>query len=234
MTLCLCASARCSRSRKASSSSRKRTKRNPINKLCRYLTRCRGANRSASANIKSNTARCHDDPSHCSQLSPTAPPPYRAPHDPARVPEIVAALKKVSSSPRLARVGVRVAGQPRYRSVCRIRRGRTSVKASLPCKMIILLQGEIYVRREHGGPAALFIGRSGQITGLLPFSRMKAYGGLGYTSAASWWLEFDRSLFPEMVKTIPAITERVVGHSPGSRARNHTHGAAVRKVERSG
>ena len=40
---------------------------------------------------------------------------------------------------------------------------------------------------------------------------MKAYGGLGYTSAASWWLEFDRSLFPEMVKTIPALTERVVG-----------------------
>ncbi len=26
---------------------------------------------------------------------PTVPPPYRAPHDPARVPEIVAALKKV-------------------------------------------------------------------------------------------------------------------------------------------
>ena len=51
----------------------------------------------------------------------------------------------------------------------------------------------------------------GQITGLLPYSRMKAYGGLGYTSAASWWLEFDRSLFPEMVKTIPALTERVVG-----------------------
>jgi signal transduction histidine kinase len=78
-------------------------------------------------------------------------------------------------------------------------------------KMTVLLQGEIYVRREHGGPAALFIGRSGQITGLLPFSRMKAYGGLGYTSAASWFLEFDRSLFPEMVRTIPAITERVVG-----------------------
>ena len=77
--------------------------------------------------------------------------------------------------------------------------------------MAVLLRGEIYVRREHGGPAALFIGRSGQITGLLPFSRMKAYGGLGYTSAASWWLEFDRSLFPEMIKTIPALTERVVG-----------------------
>ena len=78
-------------------------------------------------------------------------------------------------------------------------------------KMTILLQGEIYVRREHGGPAALFIGRSGQITGLLPFSRMKAYGGLGYTSAPTWGLEFDRSLFPEMLKAIPSLTERLVG-----------------------
>ena len=26
---------------------------------------------------------------------PAVPPPYRAPHDPARIPEIVAALKKV-------------------------------------------------------------------------------------------------------------------------------------------
>ncbi len=78
-------------------------------------------------------------------------------------------------------------------------------------KMSILLQGEIFVRREHGGAGALFIGRSGQITGLLPFSRMKAYGGLGYTSAPTWGLEFDRSVFPEMVKAIPSLTERVVG-----------------------
>jgi signal transduction histidine kinase len=78
-------------------------------------------------------------------------------------------------------------------------------------KMTILLQGEIYVRREHGGPAALFIGRSGQITGVLPFSRMKAYGGLGYTSTPTWMLEFDRSFFPEMLKAIPSLTERVVG-----------------------
>ena len=43
--------------------------------------------------------------------------------------------------------------------------------------MTILLRGEIHVRRERGGPSALFVGRAGQITGLLPFSRMKTYGG---------------------------------------------------------
>lgn len=141
---------------------------------------------------------------------PTVPPPYRAPHDPARVPEIVAALKKVSplhdlqqaEYEWLANHGTEAFGES----------GAVVFREGEPAnKMMVLLQGEIYVRREHGGPAALFIGRSGQITGLLPFSRMKAYGGLGYTSAASWWLEFDRSLFPEMLKTIPALTERVVG-----------------------
>src|ERR1700761_8089299 len=34
--------------------------------------------------------------------------------------------------------------------------------------MSILLRGEIHVRRERVGPSALFIGRAGQITGLLP------------------------------------------------------------------
>jgi signal transduction histidine kinase len=141
---------------------------------------------------------------------PTVPPPYRAPHDPARVPEIVAALKKVSplhgleqsDYEWLATKGTEVFAES----------GAVVFREGDPAnKMTILLQGEIYVRREHGGPAALFIGRSGQITGLLPFSRMKAYGGLGYTSAATWGLEFDRSLFPEMLKAIPSLTERVVG-----------------------
>ncbi len=141
---------------------------------------------------------------------PTVPPPYRAPFDPARVPEIVAALKKVgqlhdleeAEYEWLASHGTEVFAES----------GAVVFREGEPAtKMTILLQGEIYVRREHGGPAALFIGRSGQITGLLPFSRMKAYGGLGYTSAASWGLEFDRSLFPEMLKAIPSLTERVVG-----------------------
>src|ERR1700733_7814995 len=140
----------------------------------------------------------------------TAPPPYRAPHDPARVPEIVEALKKVgplhdlqeSEYEWLATHGTEVFAET----------GAIYFREGEPAsKMIILLKGEVYVRREHGGPAALFIGRSGLITGVLPFSRMKAYGGLGYTSTPTWGLEFDRSLFPEMLKTIPALTERVVG-----------------------
>jgi signal transduction histidine kinase len=76
--------------------------------------------------------------------------------------------------------------------------------------MSILIKGEIHVRRE-GGVGALFIGRAGQITGLLPFSRMKQYGGRGYTVSPIWGLEYVRESFPAMLHAIPSMTERVVG-----------------------
>ena len=140
----------------------------------------------------------------------TVPPPYRAPHDPARIPELVEALKKVgplhdlaeSDYEWLATHGTEVFAES----------GAVVFREGDPATtMWILLKGEVYVRREHGGPAALFIGRSGLITGLLPFSRMKAYGGLGYTSAPTWVLEFERSIFPEMLQAIPALTQVFVG-----------------------
>jgi signal transduction histidine kinase len=135
---------------------------------------------------------------------------YRAPHDPARVPEVVAALKKVSQLHDLAESDYEWLAT--HGTEVFAESGAVVFREGDPAtQMWILLKGEVYVRREHGGPAALFIGRSGQITGLLPFSRMKAYGGLGYTSAPTWVLEYDKSLFPEMLKAIPVLTERVVG-----------------------
>jgi len=78
-------------------------------------------------------------------------------------------------------------------------------------KMTIMLKGEIHVRRERGASDALFIGRSGQITGLLPFSRMKGYGGVGYAATEIWAVEYDRALFPEMLEAIPAMGQICVG-----------------------
>jgi signal transduction histidine kinase len=138
------------------------------------------------------------------------PPPYRAPHDPARVPELVEALKKIGPLHDLE--GTDYEWLAVHGTEVFAESGAIVFREGDPAtKMTILLRGEVYVRREHGGPAALFIGRSGLITGLLPFSRMKAYGGLGYTSVPTWMLEFDRSLFPEMLQRIPALTERFVG-----------------------
>lgn len=76
--------------------------------------------------------------------------------------------------------------------------------------MVILLKGEIHVRREQGGSVSFLVGRSGQITGLLPFSRMKSYGGIGYAVADAWGLEIHRSLFPQMLAAIPSMADRCV------------------------
>src|SRR5271163_1732481 len=76
--------------------------------------------------------------------------------------------------------------------------------------MTILLKGEIHVRSQRGPLDSFFIGRSGQITGLLPYSRMKTYGGTGFTSTECWALELDRSLFPEMLAAIPSMGQRCV------------------------
>jgi signal transduction histidine kinase len=76
-------------------------------------------------------------------------------------------------------------------------------------KMWILLKGEVHVRRSQGG-LALFVGRSGQITGLLPFSRMKTHGGQGFAASDLWALQIDRDVFPEMLDAIPSMGQRCV------------------------
>ncbi|MES2220005.1 MAG: ATP-binding protein [Acidobacteriota bacterium] len=76
--------------------------------------------------------------------------------------------------------------------------------------MLIMLAGEVQVRRQHAARGSLFIGRSGQITGVLPFSRMKTTGGSGYVSETLWGLQVPRELFPEMLVAIPSMGQRCV------------------------
>jgi len=76
--------------------------------------------------------------------------------------------------------------------------------------MVLILKGEIHVRRQHGGPMTLFIGRTGQMTGLLPFSRMKGYGGQGFAVSPVWTLLIHRSVFPDMLAAVPSMAQRVV------------------------
>jgi len=76
--------------------------------------------------------------------------------------------------------------------------------------MILILKGEIHVRRQRGGPMELFIGRTGQMTGLLPFSRMKVSGGQGFAVTPVWALLIKKETFPDMLAAIPSMTQRVV------------------------
>jgi signal transduction histidine kinase len=77
-------------------------------------------------------------------------------------------------------------------------------------RMVLILKGEIHVQRQNSVPMALFIGRTGQMTGLLPFSRMTTFGGQGVAATDVWALMIPRSLFPDMLQAIPGMTQRVV------------------------
>jgi len=77
--------------------------------------------------------------------------------------------------------------------------------------MLLILKGEIHVRRHgQGGPMGLFIGRAGQMTGLLPYSRMKNYGGQGFAITPVWGILIHKSFFTEMLTAIPSMGHRVV------------------------
>ncbi len=129
--------------------------------------------------------------------------------DTARLEQIVAALRQVAPLHDLADddyLWLAEHGTERYEDagVILFEEGEPAIA------MTILLKGEIQVRRERGA-AALFIGRAGQITGTLPYSRMKEYGGQGYTVTPTWGLEFHKRMFPEMLRAVPALGDRVVG-----------------------
>ena len=77
-------------------------------------------------------------------------------------------------------------------------------------RMMLILKGEIHVRRKHGGPMELFIGRTGAMTALLPFSRMKVSGGQGFAVTPVWALMIHKDQFPAMLEAIPSMAQRVV------------------------
>jgi signal transduction histidine kinase len=76
--------------------------------------------------------------------------------------------------------------------------------------MILILKGEIHVRRQQGSAMELFMGRAGQMTGLLPFSRMVKYGGQGFAISEVWALLIPKTAFPAMLEAIPSMGQRVV------------------------
>jgi signal transduction histidine kinase len=76
--------------------------------------------------------------------------------------------------------------------------------------MNIVLKGEIYVHRRNAGSFLSAIGRTGQITGKLPYSRMKKWGGEGCSSGSLWLLDIHEDDFPSMLVAIPSMTQRCV------------------------
>jgi len=77
--------------------------------------------------------------------------------------------------------------------------------------MFIILEGQLQGRGEIGGETVTFDLEPGDVTGILPFSRMKQFTVSGRAVTDSHALRFPASLFPQLVQKMPELTQRLVG-----------------------
>lgn len=80
-----------------------------------------------------------------------------------------------------------------------------------PDAMFVLLEGEFQWRGEFGGETIVIPGKVGDVTGALPFSRMKQFTVTGRAVSDGRILRFPSSLFPELIQKMPELAKRLVG-----------------------
>lgn len=86
------------------------------------------------------------------------------------------------------------------------------VEGSPADRMMVLLAGELHVRREKGpSDGWITIIRAGEVSGMLPFSRMTTFGVTVRAVVKSRLLWLPAALFPEMLRRIPPLEPRLVG-----------------------
>lgn len=77
--------------------------------------------------------------------------------------------------------------------------------------MFVLLEGEFQWRGEFSGETVSLNLKAGEVTGTLPFSRMKDYRLTGRALSDGLVLRFPSSQFPQLVQRMPELTTRLVG-----------------------
>ena len=77
--------------------------------------------------------------------------------------------------------------------------------------MFVILEGQLQARGELGGEVFSFMAKTGDVTGVLPFSRMKTFPLTGRAITSGRVLRFPASLFPELVQKMPELASRLVG-----------------------
>src|SRR5215470_14505122 len=93
-----------------------------------------------------------------------------------------------------------------------VKAGNTYFRQGDPADaMFVILEGLIHARGELGGEAMVITIKPGDVTGVLPFSRMKQFPLEARAATDGKILRFPSSLFPELVQKMPELTKRLVG-----------------------
>jgi signal transduction histidine kinase len=77
--------------------------------------------------------------------------------------------------------------------------------------MFVILEGEFQVRGEINGETFSFPVNPGDVTGVLPFSRMKKTPVTGRAVSHGRLLRFPAAQFPQLMQKMPELTQRLVG-----------------------
>jgi len=77
--------------------------------------------------------------------------------------------------------------------------------------MFVVLEGEFQARGELNGETIAFAVKAGDVTGVLPFSRMKRIPISGRAVSNGRLLRFPSAKFPQLVQKMPEVTTRLVG-----------------------
>jgi len=72
-------------------------------------------------------------------------------------------------------------------------------------KMSVVLEGQLEVRGELSGESIVIPMKPGDVTGKLPFSRMKQFPLSGRAITDSFVLRFPAVRFPELVQKMPSL-----------------------------
>ncbi len=76
--------------------------------------------------------------------------------------------------------------------------------------MFAFLEGEMQIRRTDSSSAAAINIGPGEITGILPYSRLKKFTGVGRALAPGRVARFHKNIFPELMNKLPVLGERLV------------------------
>jgi signal transduction histidine kinase len=77
--------------------------------------------------------------------------------------------------------------------------------------MYVILEGEFQWRGEFNGETFVFAQKPGDVTGVLPFSRMTHFTVTGRALSDGRILKFPASLFQDLVQKMPELAKRLVG-----------------------
>ncbi len=93
-----------------------------------------------------------------------------------------------------------------------LKAGDTYIRQGDPAEnMFVILEGDFQARGEINGETFAFPVKSGDVTGVLPFSRMKKTPVTGRAVSNGRLLRFPSAQFPQLVQTMPELATRLVG-----------------------